>query len=957
MSSKIAQIFFVMFFISLAAPSPGKYSGGTGEPNDPYLIATPNDLNSIGLDPNDWDKNFLMINDINMVSYSYTTALIAPDINNLTLNFQGTPFSGVFDGNGHIIFSLVIDDNNVGNDYLGLFGKLDQGSNVKQLKIEGADINGGYYSKNIGGLCGWNEKGNINNCSVSGSITSDNASWSLGGLCGYNSGGTISDCYSTGSVNGAGDSIVLGGLCGKNGYGGTISDCYSTCSVIGGNNSGYMGGLCGWNSKNTSNGQITINNCYATGFVTGDDYVGGLCGYNWYGDINDCYATGPVTGRDYIGGLCGENTGDTISNCYSRGPVTGRDYVGGLCGKKSTGSINYCYFLDTAGSDNGNGEPLTDAQMKQQSSFVSWDFITPIWRIYEGVRYPRLAWESAECPYCVASGGGDVYIRDVKIGSISNTGTDSNGYTDYISMQTNLDTGFAYPTFVNVHFDQLIENHCRIYIDWNQDCDFDDPNEEIVPELLPYSAMAYFVEITPPAGAATGETGMRVRVTGEMPPNPCGSTPQGEVEDYTIIITDQGACGETQFGGGCGTPNEPYLIYTPEHLRAVGNSNWTWGRHFELAEDIDLGECCPNNFSIIGDGYVVYFPFEPPTEVGVLFTGVFDGNGHTISNAHYEDNDGTAIGLFGTVGPDAEIRDLILSNPHIEINTTDKVGALAGELFQGDVFRCQVRDASIQGDNLVGGLVGYSYGGLIAGCYATGTVSGNEAVGGLVGQITASVSNCWTNNQVTGSQSVGGLIGVIDSGSVSRCYAAGPVSGTSDCGGLIGTGSGNIGLSFWDVNSTGQSSSAGGIPKTTAEMYMRITFTDAGWDFVEESANGTFDIWDICEGTNYPKFSWQVPIEGDLVCPDGVDFIDYSVLANEWRLERLEQDYNSDGRVNFRDWAIFANNWDGNYTELSSFLDRWLARSASQADIAPTGGDNFVDWQDLMLFCENWLLQ
>ena len=54
MGSKITQLFFVMFFISLAALSFGKYSGGSGTAEYPYLIGTPNDLNAIGILAGHW---------------------------------------------------------------------------------------------------------------------------------------------------------------------------------------------------------------------------------------------------------------------------------------------------------------------------------------------------------------------------------------------------------------------------------------------------------------------------------------------------------------------------------------------------------------------------------------------------------------------------------------------------------------------------------------------------------------------------------------------------------------------------------------------------------------------------------------------------------------------------------------------------------------------------------------
>jgi len=68
---------------------------------------------------------------------------------------------------------------------------------------------------------------------------------------------------------------------------------------------------------------------------------------------------------------------------------------------------------------------------------------------------------------------------------------------------------------------------------------------------------------------------------------------------------------------------------------------------------------------------------------------------------------------------------------------------------------------------------------------------------------------------------------------------------------------GSILSSLWDLRTSGQITSAGGIGKTTAEMQTAKTFLDAGWDFVDEMVNGTEDIWWILEGQDYPRLSWE----------------------------------------------------------------------------------------------------
>jgi len=62
---------------------------------------------------------------------------------------------------------------------------------------------------------------------------------------------------------------------------------------------------------------------------------------------------------------------------------------------------------------------------------------------------------------------------------------------------------------------------------------------------------------------------------------------------------------------------------------------------------------------------------------------------------------------------------------------------------------------------------------------------------------------------------------------------------------------------FWDIETSGQTESVGGFGKTTAEMQTASTFLEADWDFVDETENGTEDIWWIDEGQGYPRLWWE----------------------------------------------------------------------------------------------------
>jgi hypothetical protein len=354
----------------------------------------------------------------------------------------------------------------------------------------------------------------------------------------------------------------------------------------------------------------------------------------------------------------------------------------------------------------------------------------------------------------------------------------------------------------------------------------------------------------------------------------------------------------SDFLTGAGTENDPYLIYTAEQMNKIGLYEEDWDKHFKLMADIDLSSYTGTDFNIIG---IDWRPFR----------GVFDGNGHTISNFTYTSTGRDGIGLFGYVGwwtEKGEIKDLGLIDPNVDAGTGDYVSSLVGELRNGTITGCYVEGGSVSGNEDIGGLVGSNFGtittcysegsvtdrgkvgglvgfnnGTITNCYSAGSVSGYDDVGGLVGWNRSTITNCYAMGSVPGTRYVGGLVGdnsgtIINSysasnvsgyeqvgglvglnfGTITTCYSAGSVTANDIVGGLVGENViGHVSNSFWDTQTSGQETSDGGEGKTTAEMQMESTFTDAGWDFIDETENGTEDIWWILEGQDYPRLWWD----------------------------------------------------------------------------------------------------
>jgi hypothetical protein len=86
------------------------------------------------------------------------------------------------------------------------------------------------------------------------------------------------------------------------------------------------------------------------------------------------------------------------------------------------------------------------------------------------------------------------------------------------------------------------------------------------------------------------------------------------------------------------------------------------------------------------------------------------------------------------------------------------------------------------------------------------------------------------------------------------------VTGTQEVGGLVGYGVGTVSNSFWDTETSGQTTSVGGTGKTTAEMKSIATFSGAGWSIIvvaDPSTRNCSYIWNIVDGQTYPYLSWE----------------------------------------------------------------------------------------------------
>jgi hypothetical protein len=935
---------------------------GDGSAGNPFEIGTAEELELMGRRPMDWDKHFVMTDNIDLANRYYDEALIAGGY----FNYDQLTFTGAFDGSGHTISNLM--SGTYGNHYVGLFGFVDSGAVISNLGLVDVAISGRQY---VGALAGRN-RGTVTNCYSTGNIRYVSATRGnyLGGLCGWNESGTIMQSYSTVDISCTYFASHVGGLCGKNGSSetgpGNIYGCYAMGSIEVGDESNTVGGLCGGNAASS-----TIIGCYATGSVKGgkESYgLGGLCGGNGEDSIiRNCYARGAVEAGDDssgVGGLCADSGVGTIDNCYSTGSVkVGVDCnsVGGLVG--SGGMVRQSFWdIETCGPNYNNllGTPKTTDEMQTLSTFVSvgWDFSDDdgdpaIWEMPAVKGYPLLIWgvigvELEVVPDLISLWQAEAEAAILSSGFSVGAVTSANSSSVPVGHVMGQSPSAGGLLLIGSAIDLVISTG---------------------PQLVSAPDLTGMTEAE--AADALTSLGLTLGIVASEyhPTAPAGTVFTQEAGPGTILAVGSPVDIIVSLGWivlpGQGIEDDPYMISSGVEFQIFADERsagqyWGSGVYTSLANDLDLSGISPG---------MIGYP--------IAFDGVFDGGNHVITNLRDTDH-----GLFN-IGPDGIVRNIRLEDVEI-VSSGGYTGAVAAS-NQGLIRNCCVSGtvvAGAAGVNYTGGICGSNAGGTIEECYwsgdvvgrydvggivgyngwheirpgqwssgtvrdcaASGSVKGSSSIGGLVGCNYAEITMCYSIANVKGGDIVGGLVGSLYgndwAGKVLDCYAAGDpnglskvggligemsfnfqygsnppvarsystgrVSGTADAGGLIGyNGYGAISDCFWDVEMSGQASSSngGGIGKTSEQMEDPSTFTDAGWDF-------TKPVWMI-SGVDYPRLVWREP---DVDDNGKVDFDDLAQIAKYWLQDDCglcsNSDLTGDLRIDYYDLQIIADNWLG----------------------------------------------
>ena len=372
------------------------FAGGKGTKDDPYQIATGSQLAYFAerVNAEEYGEKyagtyFELTEDIDLGGKEWTP--VGETVADLIMGgHEYFVFSGNFDGNGYTIKNLTIgtETSPYSGDVCGLFGATS--GTIEDVVLENVSINyvGGNHSSGYGfrmggALVGYS-MGDIVNCTVigldmkAGSDGSYVALNSIGGLVGIQDGGTtVSHSRVSGKIEESTKKGNVGGFVGTLAKGSSAKYCGADVSVeVTGNGRGIaVGGFVGIGNGVTID-ETLIENCYATGNITGAEYAGGFVGNISGLNISNCYAKGNVSncfvGASFLGtDAASNNYYGTVKNCYATGlvsDISSSAYAFAMQDTMNRSTIQNCYYnIQNTAKNTESAASLTIDDMKTDS--------------------------------------------------------------------------------------------------------------------------------------------------------------------------------------------------------------------------------------------------------------------------------------------------------------------------------------------------------------------------------------------------------------------------------------------------------------------------------------------------------------------------------------------------------------------------------------------------------------
>lgn len=606
-------------------------------------------------------------------------------------------------------------------------------------------------------------------------LFSDNAA-----VIAHNNFGLISQCGVENCNITADTGAVLGGMVSRN-YG-IIRESY----VQGGkliSNSQTATGHAGFVGANEEN--ALIERCWTSMDVnTVSDYTGGFVGLGYGGTIRDCFALGNVTTRSYSGGFVGRSVFERnhYENCYAAGRITATDgHSHGFIGENKPDSafqsdqsagITNCYYLADSPADSAGAAARTLAEMQTARFLQSLDTNGSVWAQAadqnNGLPYLAGVKVPESAPTAEITVKLGVAVYDKETYTFSQLGE-----TQSITMESSGNTGLT----------------------------------EVMDEAVRQQKITYSYDTSPEFGRYISQINGRLV-----------QAPDGWMFTINDTLSNVSASLATVKDGDQilwfeGTTENRFLPPTWEDLK---NAELSWvdisskedllalaaerddtalGKNYRLTCDLDLDG---TDFAGIGTAA------HP-------FTGMFDGQRHKISNVKRSGEN--QVGFFNVI-KGATVKNLTLE--HVQVAGKTCVGGLVG-LAAAELDKADMAQNTA---NLIGN------------CHVSGTVDGEQQVGGLVGinggaydrdtlfSIASAIDKCDTSAAVSGKYKVGGLVGE-NQGAITKSAATGGVNpgydSTADgqapvgtiVGGFAGDNTGDIYDSRAEGNVTGSGTVGG----------------------------------------------------------------------------------------------------------------------------------------------------
>ncbi|MEI3162303.1 MAG: dockerin type I repeat-containing protein [Lachnospirales bacterium] len=403
-------------------------------------------------------------------------------------------------------------------------------------------------------------------------------------------------------------------------------------------------------------------------------------------------------GNVEVGSICGYSHYSTIENCYSTGTVNGSNYIGGICGRKYYGTITNCFNNGkVTGTSNASG--ICGFGYGEISNCYNTGIVNG----------------NAICAR-------DSYLKVTNSYYLEGTSTDSNA------------TAKTAEQFASGEVCYLLSNGNSNSV-WGQIITGD--NKQAYPTFN--STAVYY----------------GTNCKGE---NLYSNEPISSEHDFTDNNGFCKLCGSyetpTQNSEGAyeiSNAGELYWFVGLVNNTLTDGTEQNTSANAVLTADIVVNKnVFDENGNLISntDSLLAWMPIVGDSSS--YYTGIFDGQNHTISGLYFNDENAQCVGLFNK----------------IESSTIRNLGVI-NSYFNGNIE--------------IGSICGYSHYSTIENCYSTGTVNGNKYIGGICGRkYYGTITNCFNNGKVTGTSNASGICG-FGYGEISNCYNAGIVNGNAIC--------------------------------------------------------------------------------------------------------------------------------------------------------------------------------